>query len=298
MYALVGRLPTFELDDYDNYLPSSSNLESTFEAKVSLKKKAKRSERKQSKSEVKDNYDSDLEAIEALLARRYPKGKGKYKEKIPLICLSCKEVWHIATRWPNREEKDEKKDNKYKGNKDFKHYKYYKDKGRKSYFIAKDLDSNEDDEMVYITVKDQSDDKGDKMTLISHVRKNDTWIIDSGCSHHMIGDKTKFEYMEHYDCGSVWFGNNEPCCIKGKGCISLTNELIYDNAYWVEWLKHNLLSVAQLNNIGFKVAFMNVKAKLLDGKGNLVGFGKKMKGNLFYLDLSESSCFIAQVKES
>ena len=50
--------------------------------------------------------------------------------------------------------------------------------------------------------------------------------------------------MEHYDGGSKRFGNNEPCGIKGEGCISLTNELRCDNSYWVEGLKHNLLSVA------------------------------------------------------
>ena len=44
--------------------------------------------------------------------------------------------------------------------------------------------------MVYIAIKDESDDEGDKMTLISHVSKNDTWIIDSGYSHHMDEDKT------------------------------------------------------------------------------------------------------------
>ena len=48
--ALVGRLITFELNNYDNYVPSSSNIESTFEAKLSLKKKAKKSKAKQSKS--------------------------------------------------------------------------------------------------------------------------------------------------------------------------------------------------------------------------------------------------------
>ena len=68
---------TFELDNYDNYVPSSSNLESTFEAKLSLKKKAKKSKAKQSKSEEEDSSDNDLETIEALLARRYPKVKGK-----------------------------------------------------------------------------------------------------------------------------------------------------------------------------------------------------------------------------
>ena len=60
----------------------------------------------------------------------------------------------------------------------------------------------------------------------------------------MTRHKTKFEHMEYYDGGSVRFGNNEPCNIKGKWCISLTKELICDNAYWGEGLKHNLLNVA------------------------------------------------------
>jgi len=141
--------------------------------------------------------------------------------------------------------------------------------------------------MVHIAVKDHFDDEEDKMALITHVRKNDTWIIKSGSSHHMIGYKSKFEHFEYYDGGSVRFGNNGHCCIKGKGCISLTNELICDNSYWVESLKNNLLSVIELNNIGFNVEFMNGKAKMLDDKGNLVGSGKKIKDNLFYLNLGE-----------
>ena len=56
--------------------------------------------------------------------------------------------------------------------------------------MANDLDNSED-EIVYIVVKDESDDEGDKMALISHVSKNDTWIIDSECSHHMTRDKKK-----------------------------------------------------------------------------------------------------------
>ena len=41
--ALVGRLTTFELDNFDNYLPTSKNIESAFEAKLSLKEKGKTS---------------------------------------------------------------------------------------------------------------------------------------------------------------------------------------------------------------------------------------------------------------
>ena len=43
---------------------------------------------------------------------------------------------------------------------------------------------------------------------------------------------------------------------------------------------------------------MNGKAKFLHGKENLVGIGNQTKCNIFYLDLTESSCFLAQVEES
>ena len=75
----VGRLTTFEIDNYDSYVPNSSNLESAFKAKLSLKKRVAKSKSIQFESDEEDSFDSDLEAIEALLAKRYPKGKGKYR---------------------------------------------------------------------------------------------------------------------------------------------------------------------------------------------------------------------------
>ena len=85
--ALVGRLIAFELDNYDNYVPSSKSIESAFEAKLTLKEKSKKLKDNQSGSEeeTEEGSDSDLEIVEALLARKYSKGRGKYKGKIPLI---------------------------------------------------------------------------------------------------------------------------------------------------------------------------------------------------------------------
>ena len=130
----------------------------------------------------------NLEIVETLLAKKYSKSRGKYKGKIPLIYFSCEEIGHIATRCPKKERKDEKKSHKYKDKKEFEGHKFYKEKGKKTCLIAKDFDNNED-EIVYIAIKDESNDKGDKMALVSHVSKNDTWIIDSGCSHHMTRGK-------------------------------------------------------------------------------------------------------------
>ena len=101
--AIVRRLTTFELDNYDNYVPATKNIESTFEAKLSLKEKGKKIKESQSESEdeLEQSSDSDLKVVEAILARKYSRGKGKYKGKISLIYFSCEEIGHISTRCPN-----------------------------------------------------------------------------------------------------------------------------------------------------------------------------------------------------
>ena len=35
-----------------------------------------------------------------------------------------------------------------------------------------------------------------------------TWVLDSGCSHHMTGCKSKFKTLENFDGGFLRFGDN------------------------------------------------------------------------------------------
>ncbi|MDF3680761.1 hypothetical protein P3S38_27665, partial [Enterobacter hormaechei] len=84
-----------------------------------------------------------IDQLEALLARRFHRGKGKFKGKMPIICFNCNEVGHIAARCPNKQNKDEKKGYKYNGKKDFKSF---KDKGKKTYFMAKNSNGSDDEE--------------------------------------------------------------------------------------------------------------------------------------------------------
>ena len=45
-------------------------------------------------------------------------------------------------------------------------------------------------------MKDESDED-EATALATCVNKNYKWTIDSGCSHHMIGDKGKFTTLTH-----------------------------------------------------------------------------------------------------
>lgn len=134
------------------------------------------------------------------------------------------------------------------------------DKGKKACYLVEDEDEdddtvtkiNEDIEVVFVVLKEDSEEEERyvETTFISKVRKNDTWIIDSGYTHHMTGDEEKNEYLEHYNGGSVKIRNDTACQVKGKGSILMNNKIRCENAYWVKGLNYNMLSVAQINNTG------------------------------------------------
>ena len=139
---------------------------------------------------------------------------------MPIIFFNCHEVGHIVARCPMKKNRDEKYGDKYKSRRDDEKNNY-KDKGKKSCYIAKkysDSESSKFDkvEVVYVAMKDDSDDD-DTTTLISYVNKNDKCIIDSGFSHHMTSDRSKFSNFETYDVNNVKFGNVAPFLLREKG---------------------------------------------------------------------------------
>ena len=108
--AIVGRLRGFELDNFDNYVHASKKIESTFEAKISLKEKGRKIKdiQLESEEELEEISDSDLEVVEAFLANKYFRSRRKYKGKAPLIYFSCEEIGHIVSRRPNKKKKGRK----------------------------------------------------------------------------------------------------------------------------------------------------------------------------------------------
>lgn len=83
LVSLVGRLTTFELANFDNY--SLTNVESSLKKKLTLDGSRKGKKRKHVNIDSESN--EELDELEALLARRLPRGKGKYKCKFLLYVL-------------------------------------------------------------------------------------------------------------------------------------------------------------------------------------------------------------------
>ena len=106
--------------------------------------------------------EEDIEKLEVLLARKFHRGKGKFKGKLPIIFFNYNEIGHIAARCP--EKKNHKRSDKYKGRRN-EDSKDYKDKGKKCYIAEGDDYDEHDDEVVYVAMKDKFDDiKGCKTT--------------------------------------------------------------------------------------------------------------------------------------
>ncbi|KAM2890706.1 hypothetical protein COP2_009095 [Malus domestica] len=90
--------------------------------------------------------------------------------------------------------------------------------------------------------------------------KND-WIVDSGCSNHMMGDKQKLQNLSEYKGGRVVVtADNSRLLIAHISKTIVTprynsNHVPLQDVYHVLGMKKNLLSVAQLTSSGHYVLF-------------------------------------------
>nr|GFB69946.1 integrase, catalytic region, zinc finger, CCHC-type, peptidase aspartic, catalytic [Tanacetum cinerariifolium] len=80
------------------------------------------------------------------------------------------------------------------------------------------------------------------------------WIIDSGCSKHLTGNRALLTNFVKKFLETVRFGNNDFAVIAGYGDVVIGSMTI-KKVYYVEGLGHNLFSVGQFCDKGLKVAF-------------------------------------------
>ncbi|KAJ9547448.1 hypothetical protein OSB04_019991 [Centaurea solstitialis] len=86
-----------------------------------------------------------------------------------------------------------------------------------------------------------------KLTKGNQGRMKSIWHVDGGCSRHMTGIMSHLEDFKKFDGGHVAFGDNpKGGKISGKGTVS-KGQMTFDDVYYVEQLRYNLLSIYQIN---------------------------------------------------
>ncbi|GJT47536.1 retrovirus-related pol polyprotein from transposon TNT 1-94 [Tanacetum coccineum] len=127
------------------------------------------------------------------------------------------------------------------------------------------------------------------------------WIIDSGCSKHMTGNRALLTNFVEKFLGTVRFGNNDFAVIAGYGDVVIGSMTI-KKVYYVEGLGHNLFSVGQFCDKGLEVAFRKSTCFVRNEDGVDLLTGDR-SSNLYTIALNEivsnsSACLLAKASSS
>ena len=104
----------------------------------------------------------------------------------------------------------------------------------------------------------------------------------------MTGRKDLFASMSSVqDGGAVTIGDDNKCKVIGVGTIGKSPNTMLRNLNCVEGLTHNLLSVGQLCNIGYRFVFYNSEVNIV--KDNIILFKGTSLNNIYTINLSISN---------
>nr|GEX15298.1 hypothetical protein [Tanacetum cinerariifolium] len=127
------------------------------------------------------------------------------------------------------------------------------------------------------------------------------WIIDSGCSKHMMGNRALLTNFVEKFLGTVCFRNNDFAMIAGYGDVVIGSMTI-NKVYYVKGLGHNVFSIGQFYDKALEVAFRKSTCfvRTEDGVDLLTG---DRSSNLYTIALNEvasnsSACLLAKAYSS
>ncbi|GJV22773.1 integrase, catalytic region, zinc finger, CCHC-type containing protein [Tanacetum coccineum] len=111
------------------------------------------------------------------------------------------------------------------------------------------------------------------------------WIVDSGCSKHMTGDRSLLKNFIEKFMDTVRFGNDNFAAITGYGDYIQGNITIC-HVYYVEGLGHNLFSVGQFCDGDLEVAFRSKTCYVRNLEGDDLLTGGR-ESNLYTISISD-----------
>ena len=128
------------------------------------------------------------------------------------------------------------------------------------------------------------------------------WYLDSGCSKHMTGDSIQLINIKWKFAGYVTYGDNNRGKILGVGDIGENDKVIIKDVLLVEGLKHNLLSISQLCDKGYKITFEPAQCLIKDSKSAETVLVGKRVSHIYMLNVSyitsNMNCLLTRDDES
>jgi len=110
-----------------------------------------------------------------------------------------------------------------------------------------------------------------------------------------------FQFLTSYHGGTITFRGNQKGKITRVGRVSIHPCPSIDNIFFIEGLKHNLLSISQLCDNGYNVSFNKDECVVLCKNGSPLFFAKR-KGNLYKIRLGylidQKVSWLPSVKEN
>ncbi|KAH9699792.1 Integrase catalytic domain-containing protein [Citrus sinensis] len=274
----------------DNLIGSLISCEEDLAAEKGDEEKKKSIAVKASKYESDGDSESDDEEL-AMLARRFRKFfkktrerrkfknfKNQREKKEVITCYECKKSSHIRSECP------------------------LVNKLNKKAMVATWDDSEEhssDEEGLQEVSNLALMAIGEDDNLNEGLKKKkNKWYLDSGCSRHMIGNYTWFSsFTKIENGGDVSFGDNSKGKILGIRNAGKVYSTLIENVYLVENLKHNLISISQLCNKGYKVIFDKFSCVIENSCDGKILFVGNRCGNVYIIDIECAStldkCFSA-----
>jgi hypothetical protein len=126
----------------------------------------------------------------------------------------------------------------------------------------------------------------------------DTWLMDSGCSRHMIEKKKLFSSLtplSHKEY--VTFGDDKKGKVLRTDVIKVNECFTLNDVALVDMLRYILFSISQLCDADLSVLFCKSDSHVFDSSGKRV-YGISHIGNVFQADFSSSQsslrCLISQ----
>ena len=92
-------------------------------------------------------------------------------------------------------------------------------------------------------------------TALTALKARDSclWYLDGGCSRYMTGTKGLFKTLFEGKIETVTFGDRSKSVIRGIGTVDILGLPVFEDVWYVDGLKANLLSISQICNNGLNV---------------------------------------------